>query len=35
MKIGINAYPLSRKFSGPSVYLFNVLKYLEIMDKEN
>lgn len=35
MKIGINAYPLSRKFSGPSVYLFNVLKYLEITDTEN
>lgn len=35
MKIGINAYPLSREFSGTSVYLFNLIKYLEIYGRKN
>ncbi len=35
MRIGINAFPLTRQFSGTSVYLFNLLKHLEINDKKN
>ncbi|MDD5194099.1 MAG: glycosyltransferase family 1 protein [Candidatus Omnitrophica bacterium] len=35
MRIGIDIYPLSKKFQGISIYLFNLLKYTYFLDKEN
>ncbi|MEW6618353.1 MAG: glycosyltransferase family 1 protein [bacterium] len=35
MKIGISAYPLARKFTGTSVYLYNIIKQLHKIDDEN
>ncbi|MEW6096146.1 MAG: glycosyltransferase family 1 protein [bacterium] len=35
MRIGISAYPLTRKFTGTSVYLYNLVKQLYKIDGEN
>lgn len=35
MRIGINAYPLAKEFSGTSVYLFNLINNLENADTKN
>ncbi len=36
MKIGIDAYPLSReKFTGLGAYLFNLIRELEKIDSDN
>ncbi len=35
MRIGIDAYPLSRQLTGIGIYLYNMIKNLEMIDKEN
>ena len=35
MRIGIDTYPLIGQYAGIGIYLYNIIKYLEKIDKEN